>query len=798
MKNLNFVHDSSYHGRVPRDDLIHHLLGNGRLQAMVQVTEHRRCRNALVLHMMNPDRFEDRPKSQSFTFHQQVGPEMTLVALYSGGKTYVPQPRQTECDLRYEMRYADGVPTFRASYPADFTIAGERAKTAFNVVEELFCPNGEAAVIRRVHVSNRRGLGAESARLFAFLVPNQSLFPEAHYVTDEDVAVAGHFTRGDEFLALAALTAVDGHQVAEFPLAFDDAADGELGTLAPPADDDVFVRPRQAYTNYPLLPGSAHLGPVLALSFDLGALAPGAAAQVDLVYAYGPSEEAVLAMVERLRGKGVAPLQAEVRRYWEGTTTLRTGVPDLDKMYRAVRAGARAAVAGSGRMNAAIWGYNAEWVRDSSCASLGLTFSGQHDLARTMLDHIIANLISPEGMAFGESQFYEPRRAELDQNGEFLHALWQYWVHSRDDSLIRGHWEKIVRVAEFPLGPHFWVEEASLLKSERDQRDRDAERHGLKEGFELSHQMWNSLGLSRAADMAAHVGADELAQRWRQLGERIWESALTHPRFNFVENGYLMKRRLLDGSFQRNARVIPYVHRIDDDATRVYPRNRHRQGELEPDGSEAWPIALGMVDPQSELAQRTLLRMESLWNIEWDFGGYPLHHPGSDPTKKGAWPMIFYFVTQAALEARAYDTVRRNLEWILSTKDGRGYTWWEYRDADPELQIDHGITPWFSYGESVFMFVHHLLGYRPGPERITIAPHLLPEMKEVDANVCLGARRIALKIHNGGRFVGKARVDGPSRAHCRRHSVQVEVPDADMQVEIWLQEQPAYPPADEA
>jgi hypothetical protein len=409
-----------------------------------------------------------------------------------------------------------------------------------------------------------------------------------------------------------------------------------------------------------------------------------------------------------------------------------------------------------------------------------------------MLDHILTNLISDQGMAFGESQFYEPRRAELDQNGEFIHALWQYWVHARDDSLIRDQWPKLVLVVEFPIGPDFWVEEAAMLKSERDQRDRDAERHGLKEGFELSHQMWNSLGLAKAADMADHMGEHETADRWREISGRIWQAVLHHPKFNFIEDGYLMKRRLPDGTFQRYAQVIPYVHRIDDRITRVYPRNRGKGGELEPDGSEAWPIALGMIDPDSELAHRTLLRMESMWNFDWDFGGYPLHHPGSDPTKQGAWPMIFYFVTQAALEAREYDTVRRNLDWILSTKDGRGYTWWEYRDADPALQIDHGIAPWFGYGEPVYMFIHHLLGYRPGPKAITIAPHLLPEMKTVAARLRQGEFWLDLKIHNNGRFIERAELNGRPHENCHLETITLNTLQADTQVEIWLRETPKY------
>jgi hypothetical protein len=160
--------------------------------------------------------------------------------------------------------------------------------------------------------------------------------------------------------------------------------------------------------------------------------------------------------------------------------------------------------------------------------------------------------------------------------------------------------------------------------------------------------------------------------------------------------------------------------------------------------------------------------------------------------------MIFYFVTQAALEARDYATARRNLDWILSTKDGRGYTWWEYRDADPALQIDHGITPWFSYGEAVFMFIHHLLGYRPGPQRILIAPHLLPEMKEVCARLRHGAHWIDLQIHNQGRFVAHAEVSGAAPVRCRRDTVLLDTPKADTHVEIWLQEQPAFPAGQES
>ena len=148
--------------------------------------------------------------------------------------------------------------------------------------------------------------------------------------------------------------------------------------------------------------------------------------------------------------------------------------------------------------------------------------------------------------------------------------------------------------------------------------------------------------------------------------------------------------------------------------------------------------------------------------------------------------MIFYFVTQAALEARAYDTVRRNLDWITSTPDGRGYMWWEYRDADPELQIDHGATPWLIYGEPLTLLVHNMLGYRPEPDRVVIRPRLLPELAQVSARLRLGPHRLNLTIHNGGPVVQRVTVDGQEWLEISTGRAVLALPTADTDVEMWL------------
>ena len=49
MQTFNYIGDVEYHERITRLDQVHHLLGNGRLQAVVQVTEKLGARNALAL-----------------------------------------------------------------------------------------------------------------------------------------------------------------------------------------------------------------------------------------------------------------------------------------------------------------------------------------------------------------------------------------------------------------------------------------------------------------------------------------------------------------------------------------------------------------------------------------------------------------------------------------------------------------------------------------------------------------------------------------------------------------------------
>jgi hypothetical protein len=112
--------------------------------------------------------------------------------------------------------------------------------------------------------------------------------------------------------------------------------------------------------------------------------------------------------------------------------------------------------------------------------------------------------------------------------------------------------------------------------------------------------------------------------------------------------------------------------------------------------------------------------------------------------------------------------------------------WWEYIDAEPELQIDHGVIPWLIYGEPLNLLVHHMLGYRPLPDGILIQPHLLPELGFVSAKIRNGSNLLNLSIHNKGRYVQRAELDGKVLPEISADNIFFEVPESDVTVEIWL------------
>ena len=71
--------------------------------------------------------------------------------------------------------------------------------------------------------------------------------------------------------------------------------------------------------------------------------------------------------------------------------------------------------------------YAAEWIRDASQFSLGLTSSGYFELARAVLEHCIRDLVTDKGVTMVAGAYMSPDWEQFDQTGEILLAL--RWVY---------------------------------------------------------------------------------------------------------------------------------------------------------------------------------------------------------------------------------------------------------------------------------------------------------------------------------------------------------------------------------
>ena len=85
-----------------------------------------------------------------------------------------------------------------------------------------------------------------------------------------------------------------------------------------------------------------------------------------------------------------------------------------------------------------------------------------------------------------------------------------------------------------------------------------------------------------------------------------------HPTHSMIEDGRIIKRRLLDGSIQTGLLIA----NIGSDFQKQFipdgmPLASGGSKSWEPDISECFPIALGVIDPRSEAAKNT----QKLWML---------------------------------------------------------------------------------------------------------------------------------------------------------------------------------------
>jgi hypothetical protein len=465
-------------------------------------------------------------------------------------------------------------------------------------------------------------------------------------------------------------------------------------------------------------------------------LPPGGEAELCILYALDEPRQSV-----SLQFCDPKPPNCESRHHWSAATRVHFESPCLDHLFQSAAAQLPAMISRTGRIDAGIWQYNREWVRDQSLAAHAVLLCGHHELARVMLERLLVEFISEEGSTVDSSEVRDPEDAELDQNGTLLHVLREYALWTGDLGLIRANWDRIVRTAEFPLQPCFREPASGLMVNQRDYWERHA-AYGIEPGMELMYQVYVSVGLSAAAELARQIEKWRDAERWRLEAERLKHAILSHPTHALVHEGGLFKRRGADGSVQE--RIIPKPgHGLPQEVGLA----RDIPHPLNPDSACALPILLGFVTPESDIARTTMCQLETLWNQGWESGGYGRYHMDSDPDSPGAWPFASLYIARAYLELRDYDKVWRVIHWLASLPEypsGSYFEMYGNRISPPYAQ--NGIVPW-NWAEIILLVVKNVLGFQPEENAIRVRPRLLPGLNCARGSIPFRDRRVFFDFH---------------------------------------------------
>ncbi|MFO7693579.1 MAG: hypothetical protein R6V57_10885, partial [Vicinamibacterales bacterium] len=454
------------------------------------------------------------------------------------------------------------------------------------------------------------------------------------------------------------------------------------------------------------------------------AVKPGARTRVWLIYDLDPASGGL-----RVTAAATDPSEADARARQAGSADISFDEPVLDHLFRATRAQLPAAVSAGGRMDGSIWQYNREWVRDQAFVALALTQLGSRSLAATILRRLVTDFVTAEGATRDSSEVRSRDDAELDQNGILLHVLGEYAAWTGDRALIADLWDRISAAAEYPLRPEFRHGPSGMLSGSREYWERHA-AHGIEPGVEMVYQMFASIGLASAASLARDLGRTNEAARWDEAARGLRDAMLSHPDYALCDARGFLKRRSLDGSVQESITARP-----ESGLPPGVPLAADRPHLLNPDTCCVLPIAFGMIEPGSPVSLATLAGVESLWNQEWDSGGYGRYHVSSEPDSPGAWPFASVFVARACVEAGDSAGAWRTLRWLASPAGGAAGAWFEFngpRMAPPFPQV--GIVPW-TWAELVLLFVHHVLGVRPERDGVRVTPRLLAGMQGADARI---------------------------------------------------------------
>ncbi|MBI9060697.1 MAG: hypothetical protein JEZ14_01830 [Marinilabiliaceae bacterium] len=427
----------------------------------------------------------------------------------------------------------------------------------------------------------------------------------------------------------------------------------------------------------------------------------------------------------------------KTKNQWSKRNTLTCNDPLVQRSFDVNRNSLPAFVSDGGKMDAGIFEYGAQWVRDASHSTLGLIHIGEFEMARAALEHMLRDMINEHGTTMIASGFDEPDREQFDQMGEFMHTMKSYVDWTGDISLLTKYREKIIAMVERPLSSAF-RDETGMVHNRREFWERTFE-----DAYELAYQTWVIQGLRDGADLARYFDADRKVDVWRKEADIIEDAMLTHPQKKLVNEGHLIKRRNVGGEMVDVVKMKGWV-----DGS---PASTEHFSRLMPDATLALPISLRIVDPRSELAKNTLDVLEGLRNLRWSMGGYERYHSSSQGDQPGPWPFATTFIMRAQHEAGDLENSRRALQWIYDHAGGRTGAIYEEIPLLRTQQKGSGLLPWNSAEISYFM-VHHMLGIKFKGDRMFIKPALYPQTSRLNANFRYRKGRIQLESEGSGKL----------------------------------------------
>jgi len=430
-------------------------------------------------------------------------------------------------------------------------------------------------------------------------------------------------------------------------------------------------------------------------------------------------------------------------QYWKEKTYASFGSPILDNYFNASRFQLPAVISKSGKVDCSIWQHNRERVRDQAMMAVGLTISGHHKIAYTILDRLFEKFVTKKGDIIDSSEERGSDEVDLDQNGVLLFALKNYVLWTDSQELIVKHWNKIAASAEFYLSDVFLQKRSGLLANRREYWGRN-QAHGIVKGMELAHQLFAAIGLSAASTLAFIVSRKREALRWEEEARRIKNAMLDDSQYGLIDGRGLIKRRSVDGVIQEIIKPLPKA-RLPEGV----PLSSSGEHHLNPDASSVLPIAMRFISPDSPLASLTLDSVETLWNQAWKDGGYGRYHISSEPEFPGSWPFPSLFIARAYVETGNFKKVWKILQWLNKVPGALSGSWFEYYGQHLAPHFSQiGITPW-TWAEMLILLIHHIIGIQPEVDHLRLRPKLIPGIEKIRASFPLRNKKIDIEIKSG-------------------------------------------------